>query len=448
MYEEYEARIRELEKELNKANEKIIKLERENEELRRHLIAFESRLEKHQSIIEQTFKPDRKKRQKKPGAKPGHKGYSRPLPNHINEEIDLSLKVCPDCGSELSETQQIYPRYVEDIMPPTQPYVKKYNIHKKYCSECKKLVYPKPIDVIPNCRFGITLMLFVCFQKFGLALPYNKIAFELLAYFGIKVSEGELCQMVQKIGELFGDKFDELKEEMKRLSAVNVDETGWRINGKNRWLWAFISKEIAMFKIDKSRGRKVAEDFLGDFDGVVETDFYPSYDSLRYEQQKCWGHLLRETSKLAKMDNACDETKEMHKKLKRLSRDATRFKDNKPEDKEKQYALKRFLKRLDIIISKGYEDENCQRIAKRLLKNRENMFRFIEMEEVEPNNNRAERGIRPNVVIEKISGGNRSENGARAHEVMMSIVETYKLQSLNFFEESRSYLQNQLTTGE
>jgi transposase-like protein len=448
MCEEHEARIRELENELNKANEKIIKLERENEELKRHLIEFKSMLEKHQSIIEQTFKPDRKKRQKKPGAKPGHKGYSRPLPDHVNEEVDLSLRVCPDCGSELSETQQIYPHYVEDIMPPQQSYVKKYNIHKKYCTECKKLVYPKPIDVIPNCRFGLTLMLFVCFQKFGLALPYNKIAFELLAYFGIKVSEGELCQMVQKIAELFGDKFDELKEKMKRLNAVNVDETGWRINGRNQWLWAFISKEIAMFKISKSRSRKVAEDFLGDFDGVVGTDFYPSYDSLIYEQQKCWVHLLRETSKLAKKDDASYEAKEMHKKLKRLHRDAKRFKESNPNDNEKEYAVKRFLKRLDIITGMDYNDENCQRIAKRLLKNRENMFRFIYMDDVEPDNNGAERGIRPHVVIEKISGGNRSEKGARAHEVMMSIIETYKLQGLNFFEKGISYLQNQLTTGE
>lgn len=182
--------------------------------------------------------------------------------------------------------------------------------------------------------------------------------------------------------------------------------------------------------------------------GVVETDFYPSYDSLRYEQQKCWGHLLRETSKLAKKDGTGHEAKGMHKKLKRLSRDAKKFKESNPSDNEKEHALMRFLKRLDAITCRNYNDEDCQRIAKRLLKNRENMFRFIEIDDVEPDNNRAERGIRPNVVVEKISGGNRSENGARAHEVMMSIIETYKLQGLNFFEEGITYLQNQLTTGE
>lgn len=443
-----EACIQKLEKENTALKNDNIMLRKENEELRKQLFSLGSKLEKHQSIIERTFKPNKKNHQKKPGAKLGHKGYGRPVPDHVNEEINLSPKICPDCGSKLSETQQVYPHYVEDIMPPRQPYVKKYNIHKKYCNNCKKLVYQKPTDVIPNCRFGLTLMLFVCFQKFGLALPYNKIVFELWTYFGIKVSEGELCQIVQKIAELFGDRFEELKEKMKKLSVINVDETGWRINGRNHWLWAFISTEIAMFKIDKSRSKKVAEDFLGDYDGVVETDFYPSYDSLKYEQQKCWGHLLRETSNLAKKDNARDEVKEMHKKLKRLHRDAKKFKENKPCEKDKPYALKRFLKRLDIIINKGYEDEDCQRIAKRLLKNRENMFRFIGINDVEPDNNRAERGIRPNVVIEKISGGNRSEKGARAHEVMMSIIETYKLQDLNFFEEGMSYLQNQLTTSE
>jgi len=60
-----------------------------------------------------------------------------------------------------------------------------------------------------------------------------------------------------------------------------------------------------------------------------------------------------------------------------------------------------FLKRLNFIIGEEYKGEDCQRIAKRLLKNRENMFRFIEIDEVEPDKNRAERGIRPNTVVRK-----------------------------------------------
>lgn len=64
----------------------------------------------------------------------------------------------------------------------------------------------KPLTVLPKWRFGLTLMLFVCFQKHALGLPYNKIRFELETYFGIPISEGELYPINKKVADLFGDK--------------------------------------------------------------------------------------------------------------------------------------------------------------------------------------------------------------------------------------------------
>lgn len=156
---------------------------------------------------------------------------------------------------------------------------------------------------------------------------------------------------------------------------------------------------------------------------------------------------MRETSKLSKKDNVGEEMKKFHKKVKRLYRDAVRFKQKGPPENEVKRRMKRFLERLDEISNKEYKDEDCQRLAKRLRKHRENMFRFLEVEELRPDNNIAEQGIRPNVVIRKISGGNRSDKGARSHEVMMSIIETYKRRDQNFFEEGMSYIQNQLLTA-
>lgn len=129
-----------------------------------------------------------------------------------------------------------------------------------------------------------------------LALPYNKIKFQLKTYFGIKISEGELCKITQKIARLFGPKYEELKRKMRRLEIRYLDETGWRINGKNHWLWDFISHQIALYVIDKSRGHKVPERVLGkDPTGITVNDFYSAYNALGGKQQKSWNHLLRET---------------------------------------------------------------------------------------------------------------------------------------------------------
>jgi len=43
---------------------------------------------------------------------------------------------------------------------------------------------------------------------------------------------------------------------------VHVDETGWRLNGKNHWLWAFITEKLAHYRIEPSRGKTIIKNTL------------------------------------------------------------------------------------------------------------------------------------------------------------------------------------------
>ena len=70
------------------------------------------------------------------------------------------------------------------------------------------------------------------------------------------------------------------------------------------------------------------------------------------------------------------------------------------------------------------------------------MFTFVDHPEVEATNNLAERKIRPNVVIRKISGGNRSRKGAEAHETLMSLVVTSQQKGIDWFEYGKNVLNN------
>ncbi|MEM4062334.1 MAG: transposase, partial [Conexivisphaerales archaeon] len=76
-------------------------------------------------------------------------------------------------------------------------------------------------------------------------------------------------------------------------------------------------------------------------------------------------------------------------------------------------------------------EKNCRRFAKRLRRERDMLFTFLEEEGVDWNNNAAERALRSSVVIRKMTYGNQSDEGARAHAVLMSIKETCNLR--NFY---------------
>ena len=472
--QQLERKLEAAEKELNDAKKRISQLEKENaalkgenkqlrkekqslkNQLKKSLAENEKRNQKKQSFAKPNVK---KKRGKKRGAKKGHKGHYRSIPDHVDEELDHDFDFCPDCGTWLGDQEgEVVSHYEEDIEPKRQYHVTEHKIHRKWCSTCKKKVSVKPFTVLPLWRFGLTLMLFVCFQKQALGLPYNKIAFELRTYFGIKVSEGELYLINKKVAELFGDKYEELRQEMRRMKkneATYIDETGWRVNGKNHWLWAYIARKIgiALYQIAKSRGHKVPQRMLGkNYKGVAVNDFYSGYNPLNWRKQKCWAHLLRETRDLSKKKTASEEIKQFHKRCKRLYNDAAKFKakikDGKVDEDERQRRLLRFKKRLKEIYEDKYSDSDCKRLAKRLRKHRDEMFVFIEVDDVDPDNNVAERGIKPNIRVRKISGGSRSKEGADAHAINMSIIETFKMRKLDFFEASTDYIKNKIISGE
>ncbi len=72
----------------------------------------------------------------------------------------------------------------------------------------------------------------------------------------------------------------------------------------------------------------------------------------------------------------------------------------------------------------------------------------MEHDDVDCTNNAAERDLRPSVVMRKITGGNRSAKGARNHEVIMSVMQTWNKQGIDYMDESMKLIKAQLPHGE
>ena len=77
-------------------------------------------------------------------------------------------------------------------------------------------------------------------------------------------------------------------------------------------------------------------------------------------------------------------------------------------------------------LEKNRDCKHCNRMRKRLIRERDHLFTFLETDGVEYHNNRAERAIRPCVILRKNSNGSRSKKGADATATLMSIKQTCK----------------------
>ena len=407
------------------------------------------------------------------GGQPGHPGKSRKRPTRIDETRDhLPPAMCPDCIVHLEKLKIAWGRFTENLIFPSTWNIW-HRIWSGECPTCDKVLYGTVTEALPNHQLGIDVALFAVYQHFILHLTYGKICHELKTYFGLEVAESTLVNAVAELAELYGPEYEKLKERMRFAALVFGDETGWKVDGDPRWLWAFINKEVALYVIRKSRGSDVPKEILGEeFQGAFVSDFFSAYNPLRYEKmQKCCTHLLGDTKgfteiKEEKGRDGAKESRRLHEALKKLIREAVRFDiemlvkaasmnaghgppDSEPDpdpggDRDilavRKAKRREFEERLDTIAEKEYEDPDCRRIAKRLRKYRDHIFLFVEMEEVEYTNNRAERGIRPNVMMRKIMCGNRSERGVRTHEVLMSIMQTQRMQGKDFFTEASNYI--------
>src|SRR3989344_8988140 len=142
-------RIKELEDELQDFKKKYEKLKKEFEELKSSHALTVSSLKKALKI-----KPNWNKIPKPSGAHLRHKGYARHIPKRIDKIRELSPKRCPHCNTKLGETQEIRSRHITDIKLTSKVKTTRFDIHRKYCPQCKKLVEPEVKVALPHARFG------------------------------------------------------------------------------------------------------------------------------------------------------------------------------------------------------------------------------------------------------------------------------------------------------
>lgn len=345
--------------EIHQLEARVQKLERDNLELRKLLRKLLGPIKNGNEPIIRIRTIRGSNKHKKP--RPYHKGISRPKPKEVDEVIAIKADECP-AGHKLGRPIDVEVRFVEEIVP-AKVVKKQYIIPIYWCRGCKRKVRAKPIDVLPHERFGINLMLLVCFMRMC-GITFEKIRNLLLELYNLKLSKATLMHMEKRVADEFEGHYEQLKQEIQKSRVAYVDETGWPINGKNHWLWAFVTREATWYAIRSTRGKRVIEETLGEgYDGVVVTDFYPSFDRLKYRGQKCLLHLLRnpERVELKRGKPPIEEFKKFASSLRRLVRNAVESSEAGPR---RRALKKRQLERgLRSLYAKQYRDRNCSEYA-------------------------------------------------------------------------------------
>jgi hypothetical protein len=143
--------------------------------------------------------------------------------------------------------------------------------------------------------------------------------------------------------------------------------------------------------------------------------------------QFCWSHILKDSKRLAKDFGA--NGKYVHTKLKQIYASATGL-----EHKGTDEMVEQLKGEIMQLLDRHYQSLTVWKFVKGLNRDIEGLFRFVTDLEIDATNNISERELRALVIIRKISNGSRSRRGANASAILLSIIQTLRLQKKNVLE--------------
>jgi len=388
-------------------------------------------------------KPKRKKR-----AAHHNRGRRCELPTRTETH---ALERCPDCHYQLQGHSLDYRRQLIELPPPVPVEVVEHQVIKRWCPHCRRWRSPQ-LDlsgqVFGQGRIGTRIASLVAFLALVLRLPMRRIQAYLRLVHQLTLSTGEVVELLHAVRHALQSHVDTLKTQARASPILHADETSWRENGQNGYIWAFSTPgedAVRYYEYDHSRGQAVVKRILGgSFDGHLVSDFYCGYNGYAGKHQRCWVHLLRDLHVLKELQVADGVVVQWAQEVRALYDEAQSWllepAQPSQEQRERQYvALVARAHMLGLRYARA-KQHPCQALAKRLLRHEDELFQFVLVEGLSADNNLAERSIRPLVVIRKISGGSRSTEGTKTRMALASLFETWQARGLNPLEECHRLL--------
>ena len=367
------------------------------------------------------------------------------------QTIQHKLEQCPDCRYPLQHPQLALRRQVIELPPPQPTEVTEHQLFKSWCARCSKWHHAQ-VDLSTQVvgqqgRMGVRIASLIAYLRTSLRLPVRLIREYLHFVHQLLISTGEIVGLLHTVAETEPVKqaTQQVRERVRASRIVHGDETGWREEGQNGYVWCFCTPQgERYYEYDRSRGGAVAKRILGaEFKGTLVTDFYAAYNDFPGEHQRCWAHLLRDLHELKEEHKESEEVLGWVAQLRKLYDTAQDVLMGGPSPPTEQERERLYVQSLEATaeLARKYANAKeqrahpCHTLAKRLLLHLDALFQFVLLPGLSADNNLAERSVRPVVVMRKVSGGSQSKRGSRTRMILASLFGTWRAKALNPFSE-------------
>jgi transposase len=213
--------------------------------------------------------------------------------------------VCEGCGQQKALIGYEESEHLD--VQPAQYFVVVSKREKRACRKCEEqgvVTAPLPPRIIEKGLVSDRIVIDTIVNKYCGHLPLYRQSLMLEQDLGVELSRATLDGWVMRVGELLQPITSAMKRELLSGSYIQADETPVPVQmhdnrGKNHeaYLWQYGRPGgSVVFDFRMGRGREGPKQFLGQFEGILQTDGYRGYDKVggpKLLHACCWSHSRR-----------------------------------------------------------------------------------------------------------------------------------------------------------
>jgi predicted RecB family nuclease len=345
---------------------------------------------------------------------------------------------CHRCGATRLWTYHRDKSHIVYDLKFTRRGIKRWAVQYHYrtyrCSECRAemTIYSQ------DSQYGPNLRAFFIYLLIELRLSYQKAIEHVSSLFKIALPNSTAYDIKSAIAEKHLPTYHGILRQIVKGPLIHADETKGVVIGGGHYVWVFTNLTTVAYVYAESRESTILDDLLNGFSGVLVSDFYAAYDSVPCAQQKCLIHLMRDINEDLHKNPFDDDLREIARRFGALLREIVETVD--------LYGLKaRNLgkhKKAAIGFIEHVGAMKCQAEAglalqKRIEKNRDKLFTFLDYDGVPWNNNNAEHAVRAFARL-RSTIVTSTPKGHRDYATLLSIQQTLRYRGMDFLEFMRS----------
>jgi transposase len=379
---------------------------------------------------------------KQSGGQKGHPGETLRRSETPDAVIDHYPSNCAACAAPLTAAMatDCVARQVFDLPEPRPLIVTEHRAHGCRCAACGRQTRSAfPDWVTAPVQYGQRIGAVVLYLLHYQLLPEQRLAALMADVFGVPLVTATIARISQDCAERFQGLAAAVRDRVAAAPVKHLDETGFRIGGRTQWLHIASTTLLTFYRVSTRRGS-----LLANLTGIVVHDHWKPYYTLTgVLHALCNAHHLRELKALVEIEKE-DWACRMQRLLRRACHAVNLAREQDVPLKPRLIAL--IERRYIAIVADGLAFHEAQpaltktrprgrpprrvghNLLLRLSTYQQDVLRFLTDPRVPFTNNLAERDGRMMKLRQKISGGFRSDEGAKNFAVIRSVLSTARKQ--------------------